>query len=395
MNLLHPGAGRADRLFDDDAVLAALVAVEQAWLDVLVDAGIAPAAARAELGGLVQPAEVTPFGEDGGNPVIPLLRLLRERVGDAPAHWLHRGLTSQDTLDTALILCVRDVLDRIVADARRQVDAVVGLLDAHGDTVLVGRTLTQPAVPITFGAKLASWLAGVLDAADDLIRVRGTLPVQVGGAAGTLAAIAQLTDAATGLAGALAERLHLVPAPPWHTARAPITRAGDALVTATGAWGRIANDVLTMSRPEIGELSEGTGGGSSTMPHKQNPVLATLVRAAALSAPQLGALLHLAAAESGDERPAGPWHAEWPALQSLARSAVIASGQTTDLLAGLRVHSERMAANVRAAGDALYAERDAIREIAGLPKGDDYVDAAPAIVTSIRERAAVFLGGRP
>ena len=182
-----------------------------------------------------------------------------------------------------------------------------------------------------------------------------SLPVQVGGAAGTLAAVAELARAvdadpaarAVSLAGDLAVRLSLRPAPPWHTNRRPITRLGDAMVAATDAWGHIANDVLLRSRPEIAELSEGGGpgrGGSSTMPHKQNPVLSVLIRRAALTAPSLGASLHAAAAAAVDERPDGGWHAEWAPLRTLARQTVVVAMQTTELVAGLVVHTDRMRA---------------------------------------------------
>jgi 3-carboxy-cis,cis-muconate cycloisomerase len=134
--------------------------------------------------------------------------------------------------------------------------------------------------------------------------------------------------------------------------RRPVTRAGDALVATTDGCGRIARDVLELSRAEIGELSEARGGGSSSMPHKANPVLSVLVRRAALTTPQLAATLHLAAAEQVDERADGAWHAEWDTSRLLARRTAIAADQTADLLAGLRVHADRMAANLAAAEDA-------------------------------------------
>ncbi len=198
---------------------------------------------------------------------------------------------------------------------------------------MVARTLTQHAVPTTFGLKAAGWLTGVLDAYDDVAAL--VLPVQVGGAAGTMAGAVELASALPEpvevvhrMTQDFTARLGLAPSIPWPTSRATITRLGDATVRCTDAWGRIANDVLTLSRPEIGELSEGTGGGSSTMPHKANPVLSTLVRRAALTTPQLAATLHLAAAEAADERSAGPWHAEWATLRTLLRRAVVAGDQT-------------------------------------------------------------------
>jgi 3-carboxy-cis,cis-muconate cycloisomerase len=268
---------------------------------------------------------------------------------------------------------------------------------------MAGRSLTRYAVPVTFGLKAAGWLQSVLDAADDLDAL--VLPAQIGGAAGTLAApteLAVLTGAADPAKTALelvsstAAALGLPAAPPWHTARAAVTRLGDALTGCTDAYGRIANDVLTLSRPESGELAEPAAegrGGSSTMPGKVNPVLSVLVRRAALSAPALAAQLHLAAADSGDERPAGAWHVEWAALQLLARRAVVAAAQTTELLAGLRVDADRMAVTAAGAADELLAERRSIASLgSAAPAGEQnpasYLGAAGELVDVMLERAA-------
>ena len=401
-DLFWPGDERAGDLLSDAALLAAMVEVEAAWLDALVAAGIAPAEAKADLPGLVGAADVQGIAaaaEAGGNPVIPLVALLRERLGadTEAARWLHRGLTSQDVVDTALVLGIRAAARAVRGDLDRQIESLVALVSQHRDTPMVARTLTQHAVPTTFGLKVAQWLAGVLDAADAVTGLR--FPAQVGGAAGTMAAATELAgaEAARRLATATAERLGLADAPPWHTTRTTITRAGDAAVTATDAWGRIANDVLTLGRPEIGELSEGTGGGSSTMPHKANPVLSTLVRRAALTTPQLAATLHLAAAGSVDERADGAWHAEWATLRTLLRRTCAAGSQTTDLLAGLRVHPDRMRATLDAARDDVLAEQ---RSMAALTGADahpdpDYLGAAGPLVDAVLDRARAHLEETP
>jgi 3-carboxy-cis,cis-muconate cycloisomerase len=181
----------------------------------------------------------------------------------------------------------------------------------------------------------------------------------------------------------------------WHTRRTTITRIGDAAVRCTDAWGRIANDVLTLSRPELGEVSEGTGGGSSTMPHKANPVLSTLVRRAALAAPGLAATLHLAAAEQVDERADGGWHAEWVTLATLLRRAVVAGAQTADLLAGLLVHADRMALTLEHAQDDVRAEQRTMAALAGHPPREDYLGLADDQVDAVLTRAARELNGAP
>jgi 3-carboxy-cis,cis-muconate cycloisomerase len=294
------------------------------------------------------------------------------------------------------MLCAKDAVERILADLRDQVRLLAGLVEAHRRTPMVARTLTQHAVPTTFALKAAGWLTGVLDAYDAAAAL--VLPVQLGGAAGTMAATVQLADrldepvpATTALSLEIATALGLAASTPWHTTRTSVTRLGDAATGCTDAWGRIATDVLTLSRPEIGELSEDLGGGSSTMPHKANPVLSTLVRRAALAAPQLAATLHVAAADAGDERPAGAWHAEWDTLRTLLRRTVVAGGQTTELLSGLQVHADRMAATLDAARDDVRSEQRAMADLAGTDATAEYLGATDAFLEAPLARAAGVL----
>jgi 3-carboxy-cis,cis-muconate cycloisomerase len=381
-DLFWPGADRAGDLLSGSALLTAMVAVEQAWLDVL---GEAPGVDLTSLVGPDDLSHLAVGAEAGGNPVIELVAMLRARCG---SQWVHRGLTSQDVLDTALMLCMRDVVTRLSGELKAQVDVLVEHAAAHRKTVMAGRTLTQHAVPITFGLKAAGWLNGVLDARDAVDALR--LPVQIGGAAGTLSAVTELAggpEAAVALAHDAADRLGLKWAPPWHTNRRPVTAIGDALVTCTDTWGRVATDVATLSRPEIGELAEGTGGASSTMPHKHNPVLSVLVRRAALTTPPLTATLHIAAALAADERPDGAWHTEWAPLRDLGRRAVVAGAQTTALLAGLRVDTERMAATARGAWAQLTAEHEAIHQFVPESAHGHPLGAADLIVDEVLGRA--------
>ena len=402
-NLLWPGDERAGDLFSDEAFLAAMVAVEEAWLDALAGSGIAPAGvAKLDLQRLVGHQHlpvVASTSERGGNPAAALVDVLRAALAEVSgdgARWLHRGLTSQDVVDTALMLCARDAFGVVTTALREQVRLLVALVEGHRRTPMVARTLTQHAVPTTFGLKAAGWLTGVLDAYDATAAL--VLPVQVGGAAGTLAATVELAGdldepvgSATALSLELATALGLTASTPWHTTRSTVTRVGDAATGCTDAWGRIATDVLTLSRPEIGELAEGAGGTSSTMPHKANPVLATLVRRTALSSPSLAATLHVAAADAGDERPAGAWHAEWDTLRTLLRRTVVAAGHTTELLAGLEVRADRMAATLAAASDAVGSEQRAMADLAGRTPSGGYVGAADAFIEAPLARAAGVL----
>ncbi|PJK19578.1 3-carboxy-cis,cis-muconate cycloisomerase [Mycolicibacterium goodii] len=390
-DLLWPGDHRAGVLMSDRALLDAMVAVEDAWLNLLVDAGQAPATARADLTSLTAADDIEAVAADAeadGNPVVGLVALLRDRAGGEAARWLHRGLTSQDVIDTALMMCLRDALGVIRDELTANVRVLVELIETHRDDAMLARTLTQPALPSTVAVKFANWLCGVVDAADTLAALP-PLPVQAGGAAGTLAAATELLgspDAAVTATDALAEALGLVPARPWHTTRAIVTRTGDALIGCCDACGHIAADVATGSRSEIGEFAEGTGGGSSTMPHKHNPVLSVLIRRAALTAPALGATLHAASAASVDERSDGGWHAEWATLRTLSRRTVVAVRQTGDLLADLHLDAERARANLAAAGD-LLAEQRVMSELVGRAPRSDYLGAAGHLVDAIVRRA--------
>jgi 3-carboxy-cis,cis-muconate cycloisomerase len=389
-DLLWPGDERAGSVFSDASFLEAMVAVEQAWIDALAAAGIAPE--RVSLTDIVGPDDADGLAtgaEAGGNPVIGLVRLLRERTG---AGWVHRGLTSQDVLDTALVLCLREALDRILADLERQARALAGLVREHRGTVMAGRTLTQHAVPITFGLKASGWLLGLADATVGLRRVREELPGQAGGAAGTMAATVELArdlpDPVAAVAGVLrtfVRSLDLQGGAPWHTRRTPLTGAADALVTVADGWGRIGADVALLSRPEIGELREAAGGGSSTMPGKANPVLSVLLRRHALAAPGLAATMHAAAASYVDERPDGAWHAEWDTLRTLARRSVVAGSQAADLLEGLVVDADRMRARAAEVDQTLRAEQ---RSMAGDSVAEPpYLGATDLIIDNTLERA--------
>lgn len=395
--LLSPGWQRTSGGFTDEALVRAMVHVEVAWLRGLAAVGSvalqevdAVEAAVAEW--RVDLAALGAETESAGNPVVPLVRGLRAAVVDERlASLVHRGLTSQDVLDTALVLLARDALGRASADLATTAQALATLAVRHRDAVMVGRTLTQYAVPVTFGLKAAQWLAGVLDARTRIRDVFVTLPAQCGGAAGTLALTGDLTTTGPVVAArAFAQELGLAwPGVPWHTNRSAITRISDAMVAACDAVGVIGTDVALLSRPEIGEVREGAvagRGGSSTMPHKRNPVLSVLVRSASLQAPLLGAQLHLAAAQAIDERPDGAWHSEWPALRRLLELTVTAASQASELVASLEVDTAAMAARATAAADDLLAER-------GRPGGPaDYLGESAAFVDAVLDR---FAGGEP
>ncbi|SOJ54654.1 3-carboxy-cis,cis-muconate cycloisomerase [Mycobacterium simulans] len=410
-NLLWPGDERAGEHMTDQTLLRSMVAVESAWLGALAASGLAPVdCAGADLWHLIGQHDcelLAVTAEDGGNPVIGLVGLLRRRAVPAVAPWIHRGLTSQDVLDTSLMLALRAAVDHLLSQVVEQILTLSALATAHRATPMVARTLTQHAAPTTFGAKAAGWLNGVVDAHQRLDAL--VTPAQFGGAVGNWSATTELVtllgDAADSsqVAGRVvrsaASALDLEFRLPWHTTRSPITAAADALVGCTDCWGRIASDVVTLVRPEIAELGEPVSdqrGASSSMPHKRNPVLSLLIRRAAIAAPQLAATLHTAAALANDERPDGSWHAEWDTLRTLARRTVVAGSQCGELLAGLQVHPDQMTRNLNAFLESgnVVGEQRAIAELTATQPSATYFGAADRLIDESLERAKAALAGQ-
>ncbi|MFE9835893.1 3-carboxy-cis,cis-muconate cycloisomerase [Streptomyces sp. NPDC005551] len=374
--LLAPGwaGSAAQAATGDTAYLRALLDAEAALTRAQASLGLVPARAAAAVDAAADAARfdvrsIALRARSGGNPVIPLVADLTKAVGEEFGPYVHRGATSQDIVDTATMLVASRTLDPVLADLERTQSALARLAARHRDTVLPGRTLTQHAVPTTFGLKAAGWRSLVLDARDRVSAVRDSLPAQLGGAAGTLAAFTafgtESAEAGGGrvpgdpraLTAAYACELGLAePLLPWHTLRTPVADLAGALAFTAGALGKTAADVLTLSRTEIGELAEGIGGGSSAMPHKANPVRATLVAAAARRAPHLAATLYAAMAAE-DERPAGAWHSEWEPLRDLLRAVGGAARDAAELTEGLQVNTDAMRAHLGLTRGLIVSER--------------------------------------
>jgi 3-carboxy-cis,cis-muconate cycloisomerase len=361
----------------DTAWLQAMLDAEAGLARALERAGLAPAgsgeavtaAARAEN---FDPNELGGLAALTGNPVPGLARALARQVPQTAVSAVHRGATSQDILDTAAMLLAKRALGVIEADLSRAAGAAAGLAETHRASIMIGRTLLQQAVPVTFGLVAAGWLTSLDEAREGLAAVGAQrLAVQFGGAAGTLAS---LGDAGQRVALLFAEELGLaLPVLPWHADRLRIIDLAAALARAAAALGKIARDVTLLAQSEVGEVSEGpagpaggTGGGpeqrgpeqqgaaasprrggSSAMPHKHNPVAAVAVLGCTRQVPGLLATL-TAASEQELQRAAGAWHAEWEPLTALLRLTGSASSWAAELLAGLVVDTSRMAANLAA-----------------------------------------------
>jgi 3-carboxy-cis,cis-muconate cycloisomerase len=345
---------RVQGMLDFEAALARAEAVA----GVMPAAAVDPiaAACRAEL------FDVESLGLDtapAGNPAIPLVRALTEQVARAhpeAARWVHFGATSQDAIDTGLVLQLRQALEILDDDLGRLTAALARLTRAHRDTLLAGRTWLQQAEPTTLGLKTGGWLA-----AADRHRVRlrevrtRDLVVQLGGAVGNLAA---LGDRGPRVMDLLGEELGLgVPELPWHTHRDRLVEAGAAMGLLAGTLGKIGRDVSLLMQTEVGEAFEPEGpgrGGSSSMPQKRNPVAAAVASAAALRVPALVSTL-LTAMVQEQERGLGGWHAEWEVLPEIWLLTGGALAQVASVAEGLEVDARRMADNLAASGGSLQA----------------------------------------
>ncbi|HET6173271.1 MAG TPA: adenylosuccinate lyase family protein [Gaiellales bacterium] len=346
---------------------------DRAWLQAMLDSERALARAEAEVG-LIPPAAAEAIaahgradlyeserialeGRGSGNPAEPLVRALRAAVGGEAAGYVHYGATSQDIVDTAAMLVSRRALEFVLADVAAVTAACAGLAERHRATPMVARTLLQQALPSTFGYKAATWLVGIVEAERLLLDACERLAVQLGGAAGTLAALGEhgpevMTRMARDLG--LAE-----PVLPWHTSRVRVAALGSALATLAGALGKVALDVVLLAQTEVGELSEPSGdgrGGSSTLAHKRNPIGSTLTLACARRAHASASLLTGSLVQE-HERAVGAWHAEWDGLVATLAAAGGAAAHMAEVLGGLEVHADRMQLNLGATRGLIMSER--------------------------------------
>ena len=391
------GATLVSEHLSDQAWVTALLDVEAALSCAAATIGLADgnqcaavAAAAAELskpGGL----DIVALGRasaSGGNPVIPLVKILRERVAQdgIPGNVVHPGATSQDIMDSALMLLTRRAGSVVLADLTWAADSAAQLARLHRSTPMVARTLGQQALPTTFGLLATSWFTALDAAANRLETVLSTLPVQFGGAAGTLAAS---YPNGLALADAFADELGLArQLVPWHTDRVTIAELATTLGIVAGAVSKPATDITVMASTELSEVAEKTPGGSSAMPHKQNPVAAVTARAAARRVPALVATA-LSNMDHEFARAAGPWHAEWETVTDLLRLAGGAAHQLCVSLAGLQVHTDSMARNLDITGGLILAERVTKALSAHTDRARDIVTAAAASGTRLDRDPAI------
>jgi len=367
MNLLDPlfGSEAVDAIFTDDVRLQRMLDFEaalaraEAQLDIIPKSAAAPIASQCRAN-FFDTESLAQAAVKSGNLAIPMVRQLTELVGkqDKEAmRYVHWGATSQDAIDTGLVLQLRDGFDAIAAGLNRLCDALAQLATTHRTTVVPARTWLQQAVPTTFGLKAAGWLDAMTRHRTRLQELRGRVFVlQFGGAAGTLASLGQR---GLDVAKALANELKLdLPNLPWHAHRDRLAEVATFLALLTGTLGKIARDLTLQMQTEIAEVSEPAGegrGGSSTMPHKRNPVACAVVLSAATRAPALAATT-LTAMSQEHERGLGGWHAEWETLPELFRLSAGALHRMLETFVGLDVDADRMLQNLEITHGLIYAE---------------------------------------
>jgi 3-carboxy-cis,cis-muconate cycloisomerase len=383
--MLSSAAMRA--ICDDVACLQHMLDFEAALARAEAAVGVIPAkaagpianACKAEAFDLAALAEAA---TRSGNLAIPLVKALTASVtgidADA-ARYVHWGATSQDVIDTAAMLTLRAAIDALLSDIDRAISGFAKLARQHRNTAMVARTWLQHALPMPFGLKLAEYAAALHRSRARLQRLHGeALALQFGGAAGTLAA---LGDKGWLVAEKLAQELELpLPDAPWHTHRDRIAEAASVFAIVAGTCGKIARDIQLMMQTDVAEAFEPSGegrGGSSTMPHKRNPVAAATALAAATMAPNLAATI-FAAQVQDHERSAGPWHAEWPTLPMLLLVTSGALAAIVDIAEGLEVDAARMRVNLGATHGLIMAEAVtmALAEKIGKSEAHHLVEAA-------------------
>ncbi|NLC99871.1 MAG: 3-carboxy-cis,cis-muconate cycloisomerase [Gammaproteobacteria bacterium] len=367
----------AGRYLGDDAQIRAMLQVEAQLALAQAENGLIPADAAqaiAQAAATVQITATSLAADTGtaGVPVPALVQALKHALPKEYARWVHFGATSQDIVDTALVLNCRELLTLYTTRLNQVIGQLVELASAHRNTLTAGRTRTQQAVPMCFGLKVANWLAPLLRQQQRLTELKPRLlKLQLAGAVGTLSA---MQDHAVAITAALAQRLDLAVGQNWHTQRDSIVELANWLAMTTGLLGKMGQDWLLLGQTEVGEVTFTNGGGSSTMPQKCNPVSAELlVTLARHNAGQVGqmhqAMLH------EHERSGSAWTLEWLVLPSMLMATAVALHHSSDALAHFQVNTEKMQANLGLYNGVIYAEAATFALADSMPR-----DQASALV---------------
>ncbi|WP_293856460.1 adenylosuccinate lyase family protein [uncultured Alsobacter sp.] len=389
-------------VFSEAARLAAMLRTEAALARAEAGLGLAPAGLAPAIEA-IDPAslDLVALGKGtglAGVPVIPFVKAVQARLPKDLEASFHKGATTQDIADTGLVLQMRDAFSLLRTDGAAVLSGLSALADRHSDAPCAGRTYGQHGAPLTFGYKAAVWLAGIADVLDRLPEIETrVLTASLAGPVGTLAG---LRDKGPAVVEAFARELGLA-APPiaWHARRAAMAEAGSWLAMLCGALGKMATDVANLASTEVGEVAEPYvpgRGGSSAMPHKRNPVSATVILSAAEASAPLASTM-IASMVACHERPAGAWHAEWHALPTLFGLAAGALAEARRLAEGLEVDTARMRANLDITRGLLFADAAAavMARSAGRGAAHALVEEAAGEVRSSGRHLLDVLADRP
>jgi 3-carboxy-cis,cis-muconate cycloisomerase len=354
-------------LFSDESVLQAMLEFEAALARAEAQHGLIPgeaahAIAAAAVPGNFDISDLADAAFRAGTPAIPLVKMLTDQVRKTDANaarFVHWGATSQDVADTAMSLLLKRAEPILLGDLNRLEKSLGDLSERHKKSVMLGRTLLQPAPPVTFGLKAAGWLASICRGRRRLQKAfRTAAVVQFGGASGTLAS---LGDRGVQVAETLSAGLGFgdAPAAPWHTQRDQLATLICSCGVLTGSLGKMARDISLLMQNEVGEAAEPDGdgrGGSSTMPNKHNPTACSLTLAAARRVPGLVASF-LSAMLQEHERGLGGWQAEWPIVAAVVQSTGVAIASMAEVAEGLSVDTQKMRLNIENTNGTIFAER--------------------------------------
>lgn len=340
-----------NRLCGQESFIRQMLTFETALATVQGQLGIIPLEeatiiAKTLLDLIITPESLTEGTRQNGVPTIPLLALVRAALPESTRNCLHVGATSQDVMDTAQVLTIRDVVDVLAARIRQLLNQLADLQTRHGNVAMMGRTRTQQAQPIVFGQKITDWSSPLVRHLERLNQLKPRLLlVQLGGAVGNLAAYG---DEGKDVAMALAAELKLGYSTPWHTQRDGFAEFASWLALLTGTLGKLGQDVLIMGQTEVGEVVENSSGGgkSSSMPHKNNPVLSEALvmlarQNAQFAAIQLQSLVH------GNERDATAWMLEWENLPRMMSNAGTALQHAISITQTMGINAEAMNTNLK------------------------------------------------
>lgn len=389
-NLFYSEAAR--RILSDEQQLSRMLAVEAALAQAQSRAGHIPDSAAQTIASAcsVQDLDIDRLRQGtalGGNAAIPLVKQLTALVRQkdpVAAQVVHLGATSQDIVDTATVLQIRDYLHWLLPQLIRIEQLLADLTQTHRQTVMIGRTLLQQARPITFGLKTAYWLMGVREVRQRIEQESPRLlRVQAGGAVG-----GRNEHITTEVVAFLAELLDLAPATPWHTQRETLVGFGASLGLLTGTLGKIGRDVSLLMQTEVAEVLEGKAagkGGSSTMPHKRNPVTSAAILANATRVPGLISTLYATMVQE-HERSAGCWHAEWETLTDIMQLTAGAVEKALDLLTHLEVDADRMRHNLELTNGLIYAENVSLALAGKIGKAAAHELVEQACVVAVAEK---------